>query len=541
MEYIWRRSQILLFILCGSFFLKIPAEPTTIAIPTPTVAPAARLAMELVKSCIIDITKYRFDLPTANKCPVSYTLICWPELEVGNNISIQCPGMFFATDKIVTRKCYANGTWEKVILNDICNPLPQDIAEQNFLKLLAKYNISVPPQKAAPVDPHLDRQIKIFVTMQWVSLSIMIPSLLLLFIFPNLNDDKMNLHRCLVASFLMSVVTFLPEYYMSLAKTNPQACNALWIINRLFAVCEVTWMFNEGVYLLKTIMFVFSQNSYIWLFFLFGWGFPVVLTLLVWTPVMVKKIGNISGRCWTHDAQNNLMLILYVPMTIMLALNLIILLYVIGVVISKLKQNHSVDMRSKRKAAKGAIVLMPLLGTIYLMIFYAPQGVVWYDYLLVVTQPMQGILVCVVHVFLNKDIHSAIKGKWRKLRGRSSMFQSTKFFSAYGGPKHGKNRTNADRRDTSTLPKKKISVESSVVGWQRKRSSRVVPVIVNNNVVALHEPVDGQANQVIEKKSVENIKEDNEITVFDKANGRDQDRKQHMEIIEENRFANDAS
>ena len=68
-----------------------------------------------------------------------------------------------------------------------------------------------------------------------------------------------------------------------------------------------------------------------------------------------------------------------------------------------------------------------------------------------------------------------------------------------------------------------------------------MPVIVNNNVVALHEPVDGKANQVIEKKSVENIKEDNEITVFDEANGRGQDKKQHMEIIEENRFANDAS
>ncbi len=39
--------------------------------------------------------------------------------------------------------------------------------------------------------------------------------------FSNLNDDKMNLHRCLVISFLLSVITFLPEYYLSLSISNP--------------------------------------------------------------------------------------------------------------------------------------------------------------------------------------------------------------------------------------------------------------------------------------------------------------------------------
>ena len=64
----------------------------------------------------------------------------------------------------------------------------------------------------------------------------------------------------------MSFLTIMPEFLFQ------KACNSLWIMNRFFAVAEVTWMFNEGVYLLKTIIFVFSQNSYIWAFFLFGWG-----------------------------------------------------------------------------------------------------------------------------------------------------------------------------------------------------------------------------------------------------------------------------
>ena len=63
--------------------------------------------------------------------------------------------------------------------------------------------------------------------------------------------------------------------------SSQRACNSLWILNRLFAVSEVTWMFNEGVYLLKTIMFVFSQKSYMWAFFLFGWGKHIIFFKLL--------------------------------------------------------------------------------------------------------------------------------------------------------------------------------------------------------------------------------------------------------------------
>ena len=34
---------------------------------------------------------------------------------------------------------------------------------------------------------------------------------------------------------------------------------------------------------------------------------------------------------------------------------------------------------------------------------------------------LQGILVCIVHVFFNKDVHSAIKNKWRKFKGQTNM------------------------------------------------------------------------------------------------------------------------
>eukprot|EP00794_Sanderia_malayensis_P003417 gene3417-3908_t len=389
------------------------------------------------------------------------------------------------TNENFTRQCFANGTWKFANLSSVCVRLPAAILDKNFLLLLKKYNLSYPTPTPKTTNYHAWRQVKIFIIMQWISFGIMVPSLMLLFIFPNLNDDRMILHRCLVISFLLSIATFLPDYYLKLSTKNPTACNALWILNRLFAMCEVSWMFNEGVFLLKTIVFVFSQKSYMWLFFLVGWGFPIMLTLCIWTPIMASKVGQLTTRCWTHNGQDKWMLIIYVPMTVMLAVNMFILIYVIGIVISKLKQSNSADFQSTRKAAKGAIVLMPLLGAIYLMIFYAPSKITWYNYFLVIAQPLQGILVCIVHVFLNKDIHSAIKNKLRKITNNTNLFNL-----AVDGAQTVKKRASI----TNTTTRNKISKRISLSELRRKKSSRVLPecasIIPTNNNEKIHSKIE---------------------------------------------------
>lgn len=49
-------------------------------------------------------------------------------------------------------------------------------------------------------------------------------------------------------------------------------CNVFWVLNRFFALSEVTWMLNEALFLLKLLFRTFDAKSYFWAFFVFGWG-----------------------------------------------------------------------------------------------------------------------------------------------------------------------------------------------------------------------------------------------------------------------------
>lgn len=49
-------------------------------------------------------------------------------------------------------------------------------------------------------------------------------------------------------------------------------CNAFWLLNRYFAASEITWMLSEGIFLLRMLAYPFDSESYLWYYFLFGWG-----------------------------------------------------------------------------------------------------------------------------------------------------------------------------------------------------------------------------------------------------------------------------
>ena len=56
-------------------------------------------------------------------------------------------------------------------------------------------------------------------------------------------------------------------------------CNAFWLLNRYFTSSEITWMLNEGIFLLRMLVYPFDNESYLWYYFLFGWGMYVFVHL----------------------------------------------------------------------------------------------------------------------------------------------------------------------------------------------------------------------------------------------------------------------
>ena len=83
---------------------------------------------------------------------------------------------------------------------------------------------------------------------------------------------------------LVSFVTFpdlnlvLYVTYWTFSFVSAQSvCNAFWLLNRYFTASEITWMLNEGIFLLRMLVYPFDNESYLWYYFLFGWGTYVSL------------------------------------------------------------------------------------------------------------------------------------------------------------------------------------------------------------------------------------------------------------------------
>ena len=59
---------------------------------------------------------------------------------------------------------------------------------------------------------------------------------------------------------------------LSFVFRTQSVCNAFWLLNRYFAASEITWMLSEGIFLLRMLVYPFDSESYLWYYFLFGWG-----------------------------------------------------------------------------------------------------------------------------------------------------------------------------------------------------------------------------------------------------------------------------
>lgn len=118
-------------------------------------------------------------------------------------------------------------------------------------------------------------------------------------------------------------------------------------------------------------------------------------------------------RCWWGYNFTSIYWILEGPRLAVLLLNFIFLLNIIRVLVVKLRQSHTSDIEQVRKAARAAIVLIPLLGiTNILMMTEAPlhrtalEFALW-SYTTHFLTSFQGLFIATIYCFLNNEVNSA--------------------------------------------------------------------------------------------------------------------------------------
>ena len=72
--------------------------------------------------------------------------------------------------------------------------------------------------------------------------------------------------------FVFSSLAYIYIYIYVYFQENNKICSGLYVISMFIFMCQVCWMFNEGFFQFRQIVFVFHEKTYIWAYFLFGYG-----------------------------------------------------------------------------------------------------------------------------------------------------------------------------------------------------------------------------------------------------------------------------
>uniref|UniRef100_A0A1B0A4Q4 G-protein coupled receptors family 2 profile 2 domain-containing protein n=1 Tax=Glossina pallidipes TaxID=7398 RepID=A0A1B0A4Q4_GLOPL len=159
-------------------------------------------------------------------------------------------------------------------------------------------------------------------------------------------------------------------------------CITLVMMFHYFNLTNFFWMFVEGLYLYTLVVQTFTTDNLGALqYALIGWGCPAVVTIVwsivkIYTPHLENEnfIGLTIDCSWMRESHIDW--IFQGPASLVLLLNLIFLVRIMWVLITKLRSANTLETRQYRKAAKALLVLIPLFGITYLLVLVGPeQGV----------------------------------------------------------------------------------------------------------------------------------------------------------------------
>jgi len=385
------------------------------------------------------------------ECPPQWDGVtaCIPSAPVNQLAILPCikeyDGQFFDTKYNISKICLEEGKWDNYTNYTDCLDHPLDggrggaVEEWGVFIFLLGYTVSI------------------------------ITLLLAIFIFLYFREMRClrhKIHLNLFLSLLTANMDWVLSYgvqelhFIVMFHDDKETLSALSTVNcilhvllRYFHLTNFFWMFVEGLYLFLQVQASFSAGSLkLRHCACIGWGVPLLLTLL-WTllvycqaqsqvvtmnnkqegqarnPVNVSVLGCPFYESTAGD--QTLELLAYtVPVCAILVCNTVFLVWIMGVVISKLRpsdpyhQTQNVNLR----AAKALIIIVPLLGITYLVTIVGPsEPDTTLETIFILTRNVllsfQGFFITLPYCFLNGEVCTMMKNHWERWRNTQDIGQ----------------------------------------------------------------------------------------------------------------------
>ncbi|XP_049542361.1 diuretic hormone receptor-like isoform X1 [Anopheles darlingi] len=356
-------------------------------------------------------------------CPTFFDLVsCWPRTPPGTLAVLPCfsefKGVQYDTSHNATRFCNDDGTWDNYTDYDSCQHLAQASPVPGF-------------------EPGIELPTLIYFVGYSISLAALVLAVVVLVYFNNhsarrdLRCLRNTIHVNLFLTYIMSSSLWILILSLQITvKLEGAGCIVLVTLFHYFSATNFFWMLVEGLYLYMLVVQTFSGDTLRFRkYAIIGWGGPLIFVgawaiakpFFLSSDPDLEHPNKLEIECsWMRESHIDW--IIQGPTCAVLAINLIFLLRIMWVLITKLRSANTVETRQYRKASKALLVLIPLLGITYLIVIYGPMEGVG-SHIFATTRALllstQGFVVSLLYCFLNSEVRQTLRHhfyRWRDER-----------------------------------------------------------------------------------------------------------------------------
>jgi len=364
------------------------------------------------------------DTPDQAVCPPMWDgASCIPLTFAGNTAILPCmdsyQGVKYSALYNASRRCEVGGIWSD---------------QTNYLDCYCKGSLE--HRNTSTCSQHLLNNEEIPNCISLIGYTLSFLALLLALstylTFRELRCLRHKIHIGLFSAFALSSLNWIltnssVEELMPPELAEPLLCTT-FTLTYFFHLASFYWMFCEGFYLFLQVQFPLSLVSIKYKhFLLFGLVAPVANTSIWLAARLSQEEGHNSTNQDCLFAKEEQFLdfwVMKLPMLIILFWNTIFLVWIITIVVSKLRERTALDHdRRHLKAAKALILVMTLLGFGFVITLVVrpsveamevPLAIAIFRAIEAVIISSHGLVITLPFCFLNTEVQAVVRTHWRR-------------------------------------------------------------------------------------------------------------------------------
>ncbi|CAI9560322.1 unnamed protein product [Staurois parvus] len=265
--------------------------------------------------------------------------------------------------------------------------------------------------------------------------------------FRKLHCTRNFIHMNLFVSFILRAISVFIKDEVLYAEQDSNHCHVSTVeckaVMVFFHYCVMSnyfWLFIEGLYLFTLLVETFfPERRYFYWYTIIGWGTPLIC-VTIWA---VLRLHFDDQGCWEMNTNVALWWVIKGPVIGSIMINFVLFVGIIIILVQKLQSpdiggnessiylscfqacfckranQYSVKMSELSiitvRLARSTLLLIPLFGIHYTVFAFSPENVSKRERLVfeLGLGSFQGFVVAILYCFLNGEVQSEIKRKWR--------------------------------------------------------------------------------------------------------------------------------